>query len=61
MAGPKAKRVVVIEISHPGYKTMSAEIGFPEGETPPTLDDLAIQIHGLTNDLIQEVRKQGPR
>lgn len=61
MAGPKATRIAVIEIAHPGYRIMSGEVGFPEGETPPTLDDVAIQIHQLANDLIQAIRKEGPR
>lgn len=59
--GPKATRVVVIEIAHPGYKAMSGEIGFPEGGLPPNLDDIAIQAHGLVNDLIQAIRKAGPQ
>lgn len=59
--GPKATRIVVVEIAHPGYRAMSGEIGFPEGEMPPSLDDIAIQAHGLVNDLIQVIRKAGPR
>lgn len=59
--GPAARRTAVIEISHPGYVTMSGEIGYPEGDTPMTLDDLAIQTHELVNDIIMAIRKKGPQ
>ena len=61
MAGPKTTRTVVIEVSHPGYRPMSAELALPVGDMPTDLDQLAIDAHLLLNDLIMAIRKEGPR
>ena len=61
MPGPATTRTVVIEVSHPGYRTMSAELALPVGDTPTDLDQLAIDAHLLLNDLIMAIRKEGPR
>jgi hypothetical protein len=60
MAGPKKIRVAGIEIAHPGYPVMSGELAYPLGDLPPTLDETAIQLHELVNDLIMAIRKAGP-
>jgi len=60
MTGPETERLVVVEIAHPGYRPLSAEIAIPVGAVPGSLDDLAIETHQLVNELVQAIRKEGP-
>lgn len=59
--GPETTRLGVIEIDHPGYKTMSGEVAMPLFDGVPTLDEVAMQMHELVHDLIEAIRKEGPQ
>jgi hypothetical protein len=59
--GPVTNDIAQVEINHPGYEPMSAVIGYPPFDTPPTLDDLAIQLHEAVNDIVMAIRKAGPK
>lgn len=61
MAG-KQKGIVIaqIEIAIPGYPAMSGTIDYIEGEQVPKLDDVAIQLHSLANDIVMSIRKNKP-
>lgn len=50
--------IAQVEIAIPGYRAVSGIIGqFPMEVID--LDAVAIQLHGLVNDLVTEVRKTG--
>lgn len=59
--GPITTDIAQVEINHPGYAAMSAVIGFPPFDAPPTIDALAIQLHEAVNELVMEIRKAGPK
>ena len=61
MPGPETEPTVIIQVSHPGYRSMVGELSLPVGATPTDLDQLAIDAHLLLNDLIMIIRKEGPR
>jgi len=52
--------IAQVEIAIPGYPAMSGTVDFIEGEEPPTLDAVAIQLHSLTNDIVMSIRKNKP-
>jgi hypothetical protein len=60
MAGPETIAVAQVEIALPGYSPMSGTVDFIPGETPPKLDEVAIQLHSLVNDIVMSIRKGHP-
>ena len=47
--------IAQIEIAIPGYPAINGQVVKFEG--PYSLDDVAIQLHELANDLVQALRK----
>lgn len=60
MAKGDTVTIAQVEIAIPGYPAMSGTVDFIEGEEPPTLDAVAIQLHSLTNDIVMSIRKNKP-
>lgn len=58
MAGPEAQIIGQVEIALPGWHAVSGQIAKVPGEAIE-LDNLAIQMHGLVNEIIMEIRKRG--
>lgn len=56
--GPEVETIGQVEIAVPGWYPMSGVIGHLPNETIE-LDDVAIQLHELVNDLVMAVRKRG--
>lgn len=52
-------RIVQVEIALPNAKPVSGELEIPVG-THVVLDDVAIEIHRLVNDLVQSIRRNKP-
>jgi hypothetical protein len=57
---PKSIPVAQVEINLPGYAPFNGTIDYLEGEKPPNLDEAAIQLHELVNDLVMSIRKNKP-
>jgi hypothetical protein len=58
--GPKTVTVAQVEIALPGYPAFSGTVDHLPNEAPPTLDETAIQLHGLVNDIVMSIRKNTP-
>jgi hypothetical protein len=58
--GPKTLKVAQVEIALPGYPAYSGSIEYLSTEAPPTLDETAIQLHSLVNDIVMSIRKNMP-
>lgn len=58
--GPAATVIAQVEIALPGYPAMSGVLGVEPGQPMPELDQLAIQLHELVNDLRMHIVKKGP-
>lgn len=56
--GPHAEIIAQVEIAVPGYTAVSGQIGQVPGEIIE-LDDVAIQLHQLVNDIVMTIRKRG--
>jgi len=60
MARHKAVVIAQVEIAIPGYPAMSGTVDYIEGEKAPRLDDVAIQLHDLVNDVVTSIRSNKP-
>lgn len=57
---PEPEIIAQVEIAIPGYPAMNGQIAYVEGEQVPKLDDVAIQLHSLVNDIVMSIRKNKP-
>jgi hypothetical protein len=58
--GPKGIIIAQVEIAIPGYPAFSGTVDYIEGEQVPRLDDVAIQLHGIVNDIVMSIRNNEP-
>lgn len=54
------KVIAQVEIAIPGYPAMNGTVDYLETEKPPSLDEVAIQLHSLVNDIVMSIRKNRP-
>lgn len=54
------RTIAQVEIAIPGYPAFNGTVEYVDGETIPKLDDVAIQLHGIVNDIVVSIRKNKP-